>query len=246
MTAPQCAQVRQALGVYVLGAIEPADRDAVDRHLADCADCRQELAGLAGLPALLRRVPAAEISGLAAENTGDRRAEAPSPGPELASALALAGRRRRHRSQALAAAAAAAGLIAGAGATAGLHAVHSAERRPAASAPTWAGTSQATSPRTGVRMIVRYAARRWGLELSVRVAGLPPGTTCELHVITGQEPAATAGGWTLAGDPAAWYPASASVPLTAVRDFVLTSGSRTLVTVPVQVSTHSPAARGFW
>jgi predicted lipoprotein with Yx(FWY)xxD motif len=43
--------------VYLTGAIAPADRAAVVRHLAVCADCRAELAGLAALPALLRRPP---------------------------------------------------------------------------------------------------------------------------------------------------------------------------------------------
>jgi len=55
--AGTCAGVRPQLGVYLTGAIAPADRVAVVRHLAACADCRAELAGLAGLPALLRRPP---------------------------------------------------------------------------------------------------------------------------------------------------------------------------------------------
>jgi anti-sigma factor RsiW len=62
-----CGEIRLELGVYVVGAIRPADRSAVDRHLADCADCRDELAGLAGLPALLRRVSPQVASALAEE-----------------------------------------------------------------------------------------------------------------------------------------------------------------------------------
>jgi predicted lipoprotein with Yx(FWY)xxD motif len=53
--AGTCAGIRPQLGVYLTGAIDPADRVVVVRHLAACADCRAELAGLAGLPALLRR-----------------------------------------------------------------------------------------------------------------------------------------------------------------------------------------------
>ena len=49
--------MRPQLGVYLTGAIAPADRVVVVRHLTACADCRAELAGLAGLPALLRRPP---------------------------------------------------------------------------------------------------------------------------------------------------------------------------------------------
>ena len=43
-----CAEARPSLGVYVLGAIDPAERGLVDAHLVTCRDCRDELAGLAG------------------------------------------------------------------------------------------------------------------------------------------------------------------------------------------------------
>ncbi|HEY2262935.1 MAG TPA: zf-HC2 domain-containing protein, partial [Streptosporangiaceae bacterium] len=55
--AGTCAGVRPQLGVYLTGAIAPADRVVVVRHLTACAGCRAELAWLAGLPALLRRPP---------------------------------------------------------------------------------------------------------------------------------------------------------------------------------------------
>src|SRR4029077_5476233 len=88
-TAGECTQTRHLLGVYLLGAIDPAGRAAVDRHLAQCAECRHELAGLAGLPAMLGRVPAAEVS-LPGE-----------PGPPAAAATGglarLAGRGARPR-----------------------------------------------------------------------------------------------------------------------------------------------------
>ena len=57
-----CTEARPSLGVYVLGAIDPAGRSLVDAHLQTCAECRDELAGLAGLPALLARVNPDEIS----------------------------------------------------------------------------------------------------------------------------------------------------------------------------------------
>jgi anti-sigma factor RsiW len=63
-----CARIRPELGVYVLGAISPADRAAVDGHLAACRRCRDEVAELAWIPALLRRVPATAAMQL----SGDR------------------------------------------------------------------------------------------------------------------------------------------------------------------------------
>ncbi len=53
----ECDGVRPLLGVYLTGAIAPADRAVLTRHLASCEQCREELAGLAGLPGLLRRPP---------------------------------------------------------------------------------------------------------------------------------------------------------------------------------------------
>jgi anti-sigma-K factor RskA len=51
---------------YVLGALEAVDQADVQEHLARCDACRRELAGLQGLPALLKRaVPPVEVpSGL--------------------------------------------------------------------------------------------------------------------------------------------------------------------------------------
>ncbi|HWN01309.1 MAG TPA: zf-HC2 domain-containing protein [Streptosporangiaceae bacterium] len=77
-----CAGIRPQLGVYLTGAITPADRAVVVRHLTACADCRAELAGLAGLPGLLRRPPvqaAAQAFGEDDAGVGDAGAGAGEP-----------------------------------------------------------------------------------------------------------------------------------------------------------------------
>jgi len=51
----RCIETVEA-GAYVLGALAPADRSAYERHLANCARCREEVAQLAGLPGLLGRL----------------------------------------------------------------------------------------------------------------------------------------------------------------------------------------------
>jgi hypothetical protein len=229
-----CREVRQALAVYVLGAIGPADRDVVEAHLAECVACRDELAGLAGLPGLLGRVSLDEASELLDDTTVTRPDELPS-GPALRQMLTGAGRHRRRLLQASVAAAAAAGLLAGGGAIAGWHAAHPSARRPAASsAPGWAVTPGAANPRTHVRAIVRYAARPWGLVLTTQVTGIPVGTKCQLDVISGHGQVTAAGGWTIASGGANWYPASSLVPPSDVRGFAVTSGSKILVTVPLR------------
>jgi hypothetical protein len=75
----QCTGVRAQLGVYVFGAITPADRVTVVRHLATCPPCRDELAGLAGLPGLLLRPPVVAAAFLDDPAAATEKA----PGPTL-------------------------------------------------------------------------------------------------------------------------------------------------------------------
>jgi len=102
-----CVEARPSLGVYVLGAIDPAERGLVDAHLTTCSDCRDELAGMAGLPALLARVNPDEISRIRADDTVHPAAGDDPPEELLGTVLGLAeARRRRNRWRYLSAAAA--------------------------------------------------------------------------------------------------------------------------------------------
>jgi anti-sigma-K factor RskA len=55
-TDQQHQQLREALGAYVVGALDPAERREVERHLEGCRECTDELARLSPLPGLLGRV----------------------------------------------------------------------------------------------------------------------------------------------------------------------------------------------
>ena len=114
-----CTDTRQALGVYVLGAIDPAERSQVDRHITGCRECRDELAGLAGLPALLSRVSADEVGRISGEDAEPVPAGAAPPEDFVESVLSLTAARRRRNRRWQAVAAAAAVVIAAAGAVAG-------------------------------------------------------------------------------------------------------------------------------
>lgn len=56
-------QCRQALGSYLVGALDPAERSAVETHLAGCPACREELASYAGIPGLMSRLTLDEVLG---------------------------------------------------------------------------------------------------------------------------------------------------------------------------------------
>jgi len=117
MGSGACAGVRSQLGVYLTGAIAPPDRVVLVRHLAACEECRAELAGLAALPALLRR----PSSRAAAEAAAPGATAEVADGPELGEALLsrtlrrTARRRRRRRRWLLAALALILAAAAGAG-----------------------------------------------------------------------------------------------------------------------------------
>jgi len=232
VTTPRdCAEIRAALGVYVVGAIDPADRAIVDSHLAWCTGCREELAGLAALPGRLGSVPDADVTMLVLDEPGR---DGP-PEAVLRSLLERAATlRRRLRWRRVAAAVAVAVIVSG-GAVAVSRVVDPAAPRPAASALPWVEMAHGRDPLTGAAATVRYLARPWGIQMQVQVSRLSPGTRCELLVV-GPGGRVVAGGWTVAaGQVDAWYPASASLGMSGVRGFVVASATgKALVSVPVR------------
>lgn len=105
---------------YVLGALGPTDRRLFEDHLAGCDACRGRVGDLAGLPGVLRALPADQAVALVA---------GPGPGPggatgtdagvapvvELGAVARRARASRGRRRVALVASAAAVALVAGAG-----------------------------------------------------------------------------------------------------------------------------------
>jgi len=243
--AIECPEARVSLGVYVLGAIDPADRALVDAHLTTCRDCRDELAGLAGLPALLSRVSVgealalAEVEGPKADgptgggSTRAGRREAP---PELlASVIDLTAARRRRRRWRDVGLGVAAALIVAAGVFGGLRLGSSPAAPPTASGVNYPGQPNGpwrtvTTSAGGMSASVAYRSMGWGTQLAVQVSGIPIDTSCRLWVIGPGGTRTLAGGWvTDDREGKVWYPGSAGVPGSGVRGFQVTvDGSQTL------------------
>jgi Putative zinc-finger len=231
-----CGEIRGALGVYVVGAIDPADRAVVEHHLSWCLACREELAGLAALPGRLGSVPATDVSLLVLDDP--RLAAGGERDPSEAALRSLLERvaaLRRYLLWRRVAAAAALAVIAAGGAVAVSRILAPPGVRPAASALPWMSTAHDRDPRTGAGATVRYAAQPWGLQVQVQVSGIAAGTRCEL-LVEGPGGPVAAGGWTVAaGHADAWYPASAPVAASGVRGFaVVTAGGESLVRVPAR------------
>lgn len=222
-----CRDIRQALGVYVIGAIEPAERAQVDEHLAICLECREELASLAGLPAFLHRVPVTEAQRLAADDGA--AGFAPPSDQLLDSLLTRTARVRRARRWRAVTAAAAAVAVAAGGGVAGALAAGSGGTSAVAGG--W-HTVSATGPQTTAAVTVKYATRSWGTDMKVHVRGIQPGTVCQLRVTDAAGHARVAASWQVPyNDASIWYPASTSLSEGSLRSFQVTSGGKVLASV---------------
>lgn len=145
------ARLRELLGPYVLGGLSAGDRRDLASHLDTCASCRDELAGYAGLPALLRAG--------ASTFTGTVSHDAPLGG----AVTALRARRRRHRLTLTAAAAAVLLAAVGGGA-----AIVLTSPEPAA-----ASYAMASAPGVEATGEVSLRAKPWGTSLDLDLQDLP-------------------------------------------------------------------------
>ena len=236
-----CAEVRLSLGVYVLGAIDPAERAQVDSHLASCRDCRDELAGLAGIPALLSRVGAEEAFALAESDgppatlaaVGQGAAEPPRE--LLATVIDLTSARRRRRRWRDASLGVAAALVIAAGVFGGLRLGSSPPQASEASAQfpgPAAGPWQTVSGQSqGMTATVMYRAMGWGTQLAAKVSGIPVGTTCQMWALGAGGTRTLVGSWdTDNREGTVWYPASAAVSASKVQTIVITVGKTQSIT----------------
>ena len=227
-----CTDARPSLGVYVLGAIDPAERSLVDAHLVTCRDCRDELAGLAGLPALLARVNPDEISRICADDTVRTVADDRPPGELIGTVLDLAEARRRRTRWRFVAAAAAVVAIAG-GLFGGLSSITTTRTVavPISAAGTKWETVEATSSVTGASGSVAYTHEMWGDAFEVLVDHIPVGTTCQLWVVHPDGTRTQVAAWTTASDEGkVWY--AGSMPKTGqpISSFQITANHKVLLT----------------
>ena len=215
-----CREIRQALGVYVLGAIDPAERAQVDAHLATCPACREELASLAGLPAMLRKVPVVEAERLASPDAEPDLSVVPSEDMLKSLVARTTNVRRIHRWRGALAAAAAVIVALGGGAAIatalqpGSHPVAVKHWRMAVGGG--AG---------GIHLVVKYRQVESGTMIETNVTGAPEGATCQLKVVDGNGDAMPLGSWVY-WNGSAWYPASSSLSDLELHTFQLTIGGK--------------------
>lgn len=236
MSGLTCHAARLALGVYVVGAIDPAERSAVDEHLSHCPECREELAGLAGLPALLGRVPASDAERLVRSGADAEDLQVPSAALLRSLLDQVAARRKVRRWRTLTAAAAAAVIAVGGGLAGGLAMSSQPHQRStppsAVHGGQWPERVQATNRVTHVTAAVSYARSVSGTAMQVRVTGVKDGTTCVLWVVTDSGSRWRTTTWTvMRGHENDWYNAGTPVPTGSVRGFQITATGKVLVQI---------------
>lgn len=213
-----CPTVRTALGAYVLGALDPAERSDVDAHLPLCPACRDELAELAGLPGLLGRLTEDEVL------AGPVR-----PEPALLERLlaSVARHRRRTRRRLLAVAAAAAVMLVGAGGTA-------AVLRSEAPRPRVVSADGLVIGGRSVHASFGLRARPWGTELTLQLRGVARGQHCRLVAVARDGHAEVAASWEVSYLGKADVTGATAIPpadLSSLR--VVTYAGQELVATPV-------------
>ena len=214
-----CQDATLSLGVYLMGALEPAERAEVEAHLAECAACRGELAELAALPSMLEQISIDDIApeplqpseGLFERVAAQARAEGKDD---------LAARRRRYRRLTAVAAAVVVVVGGGLGSWAAVSSSQSSGSRPPAT--------------SGVQMSVALASQVSGTGYTVEVSGLPIDEHCKLIAIGKDGTRDVAGKWNATYQGVATETGSTRIPRAQLDRFVLlgTNGEK-LATVNV-------------
>ena len=198
-----------AVGAYALGALEPAERADVERHLRECPSCAAEAAEFAALPPLLALVRPEDLDAEPVEPSPglfERMAAAASAEHVSASAVHPARTRMSTGRRVLIAAVAAAVLGVG-GTTAWW----------VASAPETAHSAVAGA----VHLTVTADQQSDGTVLDVAVAGVAPGEECRLVVVDRNGVRHQAGSWTASYAGRATFRGWTAVARPEVRDVVL-------------------------
>lgn len=232
-------QHTMTLGVYLLGALDPAERSAFESHLSYCEICRGELVRLAPLPGLLNQItpedfaetlPSTGTEG-AATITMPAAATEPVPPPvPVQSPMPQDEAPRRNRPKKYrpwhnrgprtdrprnrrywrVTAAAAAVVVLALAAVFGWQAIRSDNTPPPqASGVVWSGAT----PDGKIRVEATLTSHKWGTEIQSKIHGLPPGQKCYYLVWDTEGYKEQGGWWSTDHNPNDVIPSATSIPL---------------------------------
>jgi anti-sigma factor RsiW len=154
---------------YVLGSLSASDRREFETHMAGCTSCREAVADLSGVPALLSQLASEEV--VAIDESGRTVSAAPEISPELLPSLLATVRWRRRRTRvATWVASAAAAAVLGVGVLVGVQGTNSAPaQQVAASSQPMAQISTSLLTST-----VQLSSQHWGTSINLKCVCLAP------------------------------------------------------------------------
>ncbi len=159
---------------YVLGSLSPSDRREYEAHLSVCPSCRNCVAELGGMPALLSQLDRDELASI---DEADRNGGQPSLPPDLLPSLLAKVSWRRRRSRVVTwTATAAAAVVLAVGVFVGIHGLSSMSGPSAPSGPqaTVAAQSMEQVGTTALASTVSITSQRWGTFIDLRCVCLAP------------------------------------------------------------------------
>ncbi|MFY2860156.1 anti-sigma factor family protein [Mycobacterium sp. THU-M104] len=165
---PPCDRYAMWDAAYVLGSLCAAERREFEAHMAGCRSCRDAVADLSGVPALLSRLDRDEVARLVESGP---LPTAPEMSPALLPSLLAAVRFRRRRARvATWVAASAAAAVLGVGVFVGVHG-HASAPAPQVSA---SAQQMAQVGTTLLASTVQVSDRNWGTSISLDCVCLAP------------------------------------------------------------------------
>lgn len=230
-----CRQA-DAIGVYVLGALDPDERVELERHIQDCAQCQEAIEQFAHLPGVLHSLTLEDIVAMRLDDDPDPDVnwqpssissvrtslpKTPNAGPGESSIR----RRRRTPKRTLLAAAAAIVLLVTGGLIGRQISNDPAPPSQAEGGVTWS----ATDGIGGIDTQVRLSSRSWGTDIQVHLNDLVPGERCMLVVHTRSGQSETTGWWTTTTIREADVPASSSFALADIARVDVVTADQTVL-----------------
>ncbi|MCV7409146.1 zf-HC2 domain-containing protein [Mycobacterium florentinum] len=155
---------------YVLGSLSSVDRREFEGHMVHCAACREAVAELSGVPALLSQLDSEEAAAIA--QSGGIPPVTPEPSPELLPSLLakVAWRRRRTRAITWVASSAAAAVLA-----VGVFVGVQGHTTPAAPVQSVAASSEMAQVGTNLlTSTVQISSQHWGTAINLKCVCLAP------------------------------------------------------------------------
>ncbi|QZA19891.1 zf-HC2 domain-containing protein [Mycobacterium malmoense] len=153
---------------YVLGSLSASDRRAFEAHMAECPACREAVADLSGVPALLSQLDRDEVAAITESGPGS---VTPEMSPRLLPSLLATVRWRRRRTRVVTwVASAAAAVVLGIGVFVGVQGFTGtpAQQATASSQP------MAQVGTTLLASTVQLSSQHWGTSINLRCVCLAP------------------------------------------------------------------------